>query len=175
MAHPGEIRSLRHAPETGYPPYEAYVAPARFWGDLLGMPEIYRSYSDVIGDGHAGLQDELFDIHKRTVSDSEREKRVLDLYHSLVSAHTDLPHDIALTMSHVTTITYGCVSQFCPEDIRFYIQGKDVRRKRPWQDRKTDIERRLGGWHLEWCPSWNTLDLMGGFVPDRMRSSSGNS
>jgi len=160
VAHPGESRSLKLVPETGYPGYNEYVAPARYWGELLGVPEIYRTYEDVLGNRHAEIQDELFDIHKRAISEEERGCRVLDMYRELISAHPDLPHEIVLTTSQVSTIVHGCVSQFCPEDIRFYIADKHVRQKQAWQNRKAEVEFMAGGWHFEWCASFPTLDAI---------------
>lgn len=156
----GEIRSLKLVPGSGYPGYNEYVAPARYWGELLGVHEIYRTYEDVLGDRHAEIQDELFDIHKRAISEEERECRILDRYHALVSAHPDLPHESVLTARQVSAIVHGCVSQFCPEDIRFYIADRHVRQKRAWQNRKAEVELITGGWHLEWCTSFSTLDAI---------------
>ena len=166
-AHEDEIRSLKLVPESGYPGYDEYVAPARFWGERLDIADIYRTYEDILGDRHAEIQDELFDIHKRTISEEERESKVLDLYRKLVSAHPDLPHEIVQTTSHVSTVVYGCVSQFCPEDIRFYIADKRVRQSEAWQNRKAEVEVIAGGWHLEWCASLPTLHAIERAVVNR--------
>ena len=160
LAHHSEIRSLRHVPDSGYPAYDAYVAPSRFWGEKLGLPAIYRDYGEVLGSGHADIQDELFDIHRRSISDEAREAEVLRLFSALAEAYPDLPSALALTAKDAASIVHGCVSQFCPEDIRFYLADKHIRQKQAWRDRKNEVERLAGGWHFEWCPSFATLDLI---------------
>ncbi|NTF18024.1 hypothetical protein G6L37_06375 [Agrobacterium rubi] len=160
MAHAEDIRSLRQVPESGYPGYDQYIAPARYWGERLGIPEIYRTYEDVLGDRHAGFEDELFSIHKRRISEDERDRRILELYDLLIAAHQDLPHEIVITTDHVKAIVHGCVSQFCPEDIRFYIADKNLRSKQAWQGRKAEVQALAGGWHFEWCPGFHTLDAI---------------
>jgi hypothetical protein len=160
LAHADEISSLRQVPDTGYPPYDAYVAPSRFWGEKLGLPGIHRDYGEVLGDRHPDIQVALFDIHRRSVSDEAREAEVLRLFRDLAEACPDLPTDLALTAKDAASIVHGCVSQFSPEDIRFYLADNHIRQKQAWRDRKKEVERLVGGWHFEWCPSFATLDLI---------------
>lgn len=156
----GEIRSLRMVPESGYPGYGAYVSPSRYWGERLGIEGIYKTYDSVLGDRHEAIQDELFDLPKRLISEEARDARVFELYEALVDAYPKLPREVVLTARQAAAVAHGCVSQFCPDDIRFFITGQTERDKPRWRKRKAVVERLIGGWHLEWCPSYKTLDLI---------------
>jgi hypothetical protein len=160
MAHPHEVPSLRYVPESGYPAYGQYNAPARFWGLKLGLPEIHRSYSDVLGDDHAAIQADLFSIHTRTISDDRRDAEVLSLFERLTQAHPDLPREAVLTMKQVAGVVHGAVSQFSPADIAFFIDKRSPRQNNGWRERKIAVQRLTGGWSFDWVISHETLDLV---------------
>lgn len=160
MAHPHEVPSLRYVPESGYPPHGEYNAPSRFWGRKLGLPEIHRSYSDVLGDNHAAIQAKLFSIHTRTISDEHRDIEVLKLFERLTEAHPDLPHESVLTMKQVAGVVHGSVSQFSPADIAFFLNKRSPREDSAWRERKSVVQKLSGGWGFEWVISYETLDLV---------------
>lgn len=160
MAHPHEVPSLRYVPESGYPPHWEYCAPSRFWGQKLGLPEIYRSYSDVLGEDHAAIQARLFSIHTRTISDESRDAEVLALFERLTQAHPDLPRETVLTMKQVAGVVHGAVSQFSPADIAFFLNKRSPREDDAWRERKIAVQRLTGGWGFEWVISHITLDLI---------------
>jgi hypothetical protein len=160
MAHPHEPHSLRHVPESGYPGFGEYAAPSRFWGEKLGLSEIHRSYSDVLGDDHARIQSELFSIHTRTISDDSRDAEVLKLFERLTQAHPDLPREAGLTMKQATGVVHGAVSQFSPADIAFFLRQRSPRQDNAWRERKLAVQRLTGGWSFDWVISHETLDLV---------------
>ncbi len=160
MAHPHEVPSLRYVPESGYPPHGEYNAPSRFWGRKLGLPEIHRSYADVLGDDHAAIQAELFSIHTRTISDEHRDVEVLKLFERLTQAHPDLPCETVLTMKQVAGVVHGAVSQFSPADIAFFLNKRSPREDSAWRERKSAVQKLSGGWGFEWVISHETLDLV---------------
>jgi hypothetical protein len=160
MAHPHESHSLRHVPESGYPGYGQYAAPSRFWGEKLGLREIHRSYSDVLGDDHAAIQEALFSVHTRTISDDDRDAEVLKLFERLTQAHPDLPRETVLTMKQVAGVVHGAVSQFSPADIAFFLDKRSPRQDNAWRERKLAVQRLTGGWSFDWIISHETLDLI---------------
>jgi hypothetical protein len=160
MAHPHESHSLRHVPESGYPGYGQYTAPSRFWGEKLGLPEIHRSYSDVLGNDHAGIQTELFSIHTRTMSDDRRDAEVLEFFKMLTQVHPELPRKSILTMKQVAGVVHGAVSQFSPADIAFFLQKRSPKQDDAWHERKNAVQRQTAGWSFDWVISYATLDLV---------------
>lgn len=160
MAHPHETHSLRNVPESGYPGYGEYAAPSRFWGEKLGLPEIHRSYSDVLGDDHAVIQAELFAIHTRTMDAESRDAEVLALFERLTQAHPDLPRETVLTMKQVAGVVHGAVSQFSPADIVFFLNKRSPSEDTAWRERKSAVQKLTGGWGFEWVVSHETLDLI---------------
>lgn len=160
MAHPHEVPSLRYVPESGYPPHREYCAPSRFWGRKLGLPEIHRSYSDVLGEDHAAIQAKLFSIHTRTIGEESRDVEVLALFDRLTQAYPDLPRETVLTMKQVAGVVHGAVSQFSPADIAFFLHKRSPRQDSAWRERKIAVQRLTGGWSFEWVISHTTLDLI---------------
>jgi hypothetical protein len=146
--------SLRKASWSGYPPYGRYVDPARFWGDKLGLPEIYETYSDVLGDDHAHVQAAYLSRKKP----GEHRDFVEDLFDRLCSAHPALPAELATTESAMRHLVYGCVTKLCAQDIRFFLTKPPAGSDLSWRKRKASVEQRAGNWHFEWCPSDETLD-----------------
>ncbi len=160
MAHPHEVPSLRLVPESGYASYGEYVAPSRFWGLKLGLPDIYDDYAEVFGSDHAEIQSDLFTIHTRRMDAESRDAEVLNICVRLKAARPALPFDIALTMKDAATIAHGAVSQFSADDIRFHLVKRSAREDQAWRARKLEVQRLSGGWHFEWMPSHATLDLI---------------
>lgn len=160
MAHPHETPTLKYVPESGYAPYGEYNAPSRFWGLKLGLPEIHRSYSDVLGGDHAAIQARLFSIHTRTISDESRDAEVLALFERLTQAHPDLPRETVRTMKQVTGVVHGAVSQFSPTDIAFFLNKRPPREDDAWRERKVAVEELSGGWGFEWVVSHETLNII---------------
>jgi hypothetical protein len=146
--------SLRKASWSGYPPYGRYVDPARFWGEKLDLPEIYETYSDVLGNDHAHVQAAYLSRKKP----GEHRAVVEDLFASLCTAHPALPSELATTESAMRHVVYGCVTKLCAQDIRFFLTKPPAGSDLSWRKRKVLVEQLAGGWHFEWCPSDETLD-----------------
>lgn len=146
--------SLRKAACSGYPPYGRYVDPARFWGDKLDLPEIYETYSGILGDDHAQIQTDYLSRKKS----GEHHDVVEELFERLCCSHLTLPAELATTESARRHVVFGCVTKLCAQDIRFFLtkppDGSDL----SWRKRKTAVERIAGNWHFEWCPSYETLN-----------------
>jgi hypothetical protein len=146
--------SLRKMPSSGYPGYGKYVDPARFWGETLSLPEIYSDYADVLGDDHAKIQR----LHLSKKRPGENWLFVQGLFEELAAAHPELPLDVANSEAAIRHVVYGCVSKFCADDIRFFLTKPPAGSDLSWRRRKLEVERRAGGWHFEWCASFETLD-----------------
>jgi hypothetical protein len=137
--------------DTNYP--KQYCDPSRYWGERLGIPELYCSYEEVLGDKHASMQEGLLNLGPKASASltSRLYVRLCDYYPEI--ADIELSH--SLSMWHVV---FGCISKFTPSDIDFFVNDGRTRSLEE-ENRRLRISEVLG-YHLEWRLSPTSCDLM---------------
>lgn len=137
-----------------------YKDPSRYWSERLNIPELHEPYEEVFQGQHAAVQAKIRELSGQTLQIDDRCLPELKRYHALLCACDDritaLP---AHTKRDLWHIVMGAVSKFTTSDIGFFMSAFPKRRSFEEDQRKLEIQRKLG-YHLEWRLSPETMSLL---------------
>jgi hypothetical protein len=137
----------------GYAAYGQYNDPSRYWGERLGIPELFETYEKVLGVRHAELQV----LISRKFRNDENVNR---LYNELIEEYVQLSNIPLISEIDKYHVVFGCISKFNHHDINYFVTVPYNERRHDLIFREGQIKRNTGNFHFEWILSDYTIELM---------------